>query len=160
MPTQRARNWCITYNFTKDKEESEFLYQVFTGHVNLCYLSEDAPLQYFICQLECAESGTFHAQGYLQWKAQRSMVYAKKAFAAPTIHLEQQNATDNEDAKKYCQKSPTAVPDTFFEVGEFRGERERGEAIAKGKRKAFEDVLDYAKSRKSLRGIYLFSFAC
>lgn len=75
----------------------------------------------FLCyQMEETKEGKRHIQGYVEWQAPVrragcSARLAQSGFAK--AHLEARKGTP-EQARAYCSKSESAVPDSYFEAGE------------------------------------------
>jgi len=99
----RAKHWAITLNNYSDDELEIFK----TDHGETVY----------VCgQQEVAESGTPHIQAFVSFKRQVRLNGVKKVYGT-RIHAEIARATPAQN-REYCSKSKTAVPDTFFELGE------------------------------------------
>lgn len=90
----------------------------------------------------CPETKREHYQGYGWLRRQQRLSGVKKLLGDPSVHVEQRRGT-HEDAIAYCSKKESAIPDTFFEHGDRRGE----------KRKMTDDVYQMIKKRKTVHEI-------
>lgn len=77
-------------------------------------------MDYMIAQKERGEQGTEHYQGYVRFKAPRTLGGAKNAIHRGA-HLEVPRGTE-EDNRNYCSKDDTSIPGTRFEAGTYNGE--------------------------------------
>lgn len=92
----KSKSWCYTIN-NPDWKTIEELTKL------------EPELVYNIYQLEVGENGTRHIQGYMYFQIRKEFKWLKKAL--PTAHLELRKGT-HEEAKKYCSKKDTRVPET------------------------------------------------
>ncbi len=80
---------------------------------------------YLIYQEEQPEEGTYHFQGYCEFKTAMSLNPAKAALGGPTVHLEPRRGTQQQ-AIDYCKKEDSRVPYTVpYEEGEPRQQGKR-----------------------------------
>lgn len=129
----RYRNVCFTLN--NPEELIEF---------------DEERMQYLIYQEEIGASGTYHLQGYCEFKDKVSLNPAKAMLGGDTVHLEPRHGTA-EEAAEYCRREfetdGTAKRIPFTEVYEW------GEPKQQGKRqdlKAFKDAVMAGGRRRDL----------
>ncbi len=132
----KIRKWCFTIN-----NDARLFYQSLEGK----YEEHSTKIQYICGQLEEAESGQLHFQGYLQLKAPQRLSWLQNHIHAGG-HYEKQRKT-NQQARTYCtpdkrEATQTWIADTFEEFGTFvKGQGSRTDligfrdAILSGKRK-------------------------
>lgn len=75
---------------------------------------DDENCTYLVYQLEQGDSGTPHHQGYVEFKARKSMAQAKTILRLPRAHFERRKGTSLQ-ASDYCKKEPRLSP--FQEYG-------------------------------------------
>lgn len=101
---KRVRSWVFTLYADED------------GQFKLC-LTFDA-MRYYCFQKEiCPTTQRVHLQGLLYLENPITLSALKKQLCSSTIHLEPMKGTFDQ-ARDYCMKSETAVPDSFVERGE------------------------------------------
>ncbi len=104
----RLRNVCFTLN--NPTEMLEF---------------EPEAMTYLIYQEEQPEDGTYHLQGYCEFKQQKSLNQAKALLGGDRVAVFARRGTQAQ-AIKYCQKEDTRVPYTIpYEDGEPRQQGKR-----------------------------------
>lgn len=125
-------------------------------------------MYYLVYQYEQGESGTYHWQGYVEFKSQTRYEQAKNLLGSNTIHVERRRGNQKQ-AIDYCKKDESRVEgSTPFEHGipkqTTQGARndlvEFKEAIKEGKRK--RDLVDehttcmakYGRFYDTVRGLY------
>jgi len=103
-------------------------------------------MQYLVYQEEIGDSGTYHFQGYCEFKQQISLGLAKQLLGGATVHLERRRGSAKQ-AADYAKKDDTRVAHTNpYEFGEPRTQGKRidlegfKEEVMAGKRK--RDLLD------------------
>ncbi len=155
------------------------------GSLNICFTWNNPPnsvdgttvvqptfhaekMQYLVYQYEVSDSGTFHWQGYVEFKTQTRYNTARNYLHAPGAHCESRRGTQAQ-AIAYCKKEPTRVPGFApIEHGTPRvtsqGQRadlvEFKEAIKEGKRK--RELIDdhttcmakFGRFYDTVRGLY------
>ncbi len=106
----------------------------------------EAEMQYLVYQEEIGESGTYHFQGYCEFKKRVRMLKAKELLGGLVVHLEPRMGTQAE-AIRYCKKDDTRVAHTEpIEEGEPHHQGKRmdlegfKDAVMAGERK--RDLLD------------------
>ncbi len=106
------RCWCFTVN---NPTSVDYLRQ---------RLEEYDGARYWIFQMERSESGTLHAQGYIEFVSTRRMAALKKLLRG--AHWEARQGT-REQARDYCRKDDTRLdpPVGPFEGGTFGQKRGR-----------------------------------
>ncbi len=84
---------------------------------------EEAEMEYLVYQEEIGDGsdavpeGTYHFQGYCEFKTQKRLAAAKALLGGITVHIEPRRGTQ-EQAIAYCKKVDTRIPDTeIFEEG-------------------------------------------
>lgn len=91
----------------------------FTSYEPICLDNFEQKMKYIVYQDEiCPKTNRLHRQGYVQLKKDHTLTGVKKIFNSKEIHLEQQKGT-NEQARDYCLKLETAIPNTITEKGDF-----------------------------------------
>ncbi len=101
-------------------------------------------MEYLVFQEEVGESGTYHFQGYCEFKSQMCLNPAKALLGGATVHLERRRGTQ-EQAIAYAKKVDTRV-DGPYEFGEPRLQGKRMDLegfkneVMAGKRK--RDLID------------------
>ncbi len=104
----RYRNCCFTLNNPTD--------MIVFDHETMVYL---------IYQEEQPAGGTYHFQGYCEFKTAMSLNPAKACLGGPTVHLEPRRGTQAQ-AIAYCKKEDSRVPYTVpYEEGEARQQGKR-----------------------------------
>lgn len=113
-------------------------------------------------QLErCPKTGKLHWQFFVKFKNTSRIPGAKKLLELEGAHLEPHKYGKEEDMAKYCEKSETSIPGTFFKYGNDVKQGSRTELI--DLKKKLEDghkldtllledetFLDVAKSYRTL----------
>ncbi len=105
---------------------------------------DEEEMEYLIYQEEIGESGTYHFQGYCEFKRQLSLNQAKALLGGATVHLERRRGSAQE-AIAYCQKDDTRVAHTQ--------PYEYGTSKAQGKRidlEAFKNEVMAGKRKRDL----------
>lgn len=110
----RTSNWCWTLQYEG---------------VSLIF-KDQSRIKYCIFQLEEAESGYLHLQGYLELDYKTTLNPVKKMFASNTVHLEVRRGTQAQ-AIEYCSKAETRK----------LGPWEYGEKSNQGSRSDIRDAL-------------------
>jgi len=125
----RKRDWCFTIHSGHHGDKSEL---DIIGALKLLICT------YIVFQLETGgELGRDHIQGYVMFKAQKTMQQAKKLLPCDA-HLEMRMADKISDAVKYCKKDDTRRPGTmWFEAGE--------QPMDHGVKRTLQDAIDVAK---------------
>ncbi len=72
---------------------------------------EEERMQYLVYQEEIGESGTYHFQGYCEFKNPVRLTPAKDLLGGPTVHIERRRGTQAE-AIAYCKKDDTRIDHT------------------------------------------------
>ncbi len=104
----RLRNVCFTLNNPEDM-----------------LMFDHEEMQYLVYQEEIGENGTYHFQGYCEFKKQKSLPQAKAILGGPTVHLEPRMGTQAQ-AIAYCKKDDSRVDHTVpYEDGEPRAQGKR-----------------------------------
>ncbi len=104
----RYRNVCFTLNNPEDM-----------------IMFDHEEMEYLIYQEEHPDGGTYHLQGYCEFKRQRSLPQAKALLGGNTVHLEPRMGTQAQ-AIAYCKKDDTRVPYTVpYEDGTPRTQGKR-----------------------------------
>lgn len=87
------------------------------------FLERDAPLPqsivYACAQQEMGRGGFLHWQCFIQFRSKQRFSAIKNICGDNTVHIEQRKGTP-EQARDYCHKSETQVPDTWREKGLLR----------------------------------------
>ncbi len=103
-------------------------------------------MQYLVYQEEIGESGTYHFQGYCEFKTRVRMNRAKELLGGDTVHLEPRRGSA-EQAIAYCKKNESRIAHAEpYEFGEPKQQGKRmdleafKDAVFEGKRK--RDLLD------------------
>lgn len=99
-------------------------------------------MNFLIYQEEIGESGTYHLQGYCEYKTQTGLAAVKESLGTNTAHLEPRRGTQAE-AIAYCQKEDTRID------GPYRF----GQPRVQGKRQdlnAFKDEVMAGKRKRDL----------
>ncbi len=132
--------WCI-------RQMSHFRNAVFTlnnpdGHLEF----DPEKMVYLVYQEEIGESGTYHFQGYCEFRSSIRFVAAKLLLGGTTVHLEGRRGTQAQ-AIAYAKKEDTRVAHTEpYEFGEPRTQGKRVDLeefkneVMAGKRK--RDLVD------------------
>ena len=98
-----AKHWSITINNYSPEE----LETIKLDHGETIY----------VCgQEEVSESGTPHIQAFVSFKQKKRLSGVKKMYGS-RLHAVPSKGSPAQN-RKYCSKSETAVPNTFFEIGE------------------------------------------
>lgn len=97
----RARDWCVTARKLAYPE----------------WIREK--VVYFCAQREKGEGGFEHFQCFVQFEHPQRRQTVQFTLGDETAHCEPRKGKPSE-ARDYCRKTDTAVPGTFFEIGEFR----------------------------------------
>ncbi len=114
VTTSRKRDWCFTVhagNFG-DKSEEDIIQQL-----------KEVSCAYIVFQQEtgAAREGGIqrdHIQGYVMFKAAKTLQAAQAALGMGNVHMEQRHAPKISDAVNYCKKDATRRPGcNFLEVG-------------------------------------------
>ncbi len=90
----RYRNVCFTWNNPDGL---------------ICF--DEEKMEYLVYQEEISESGTYHFQGYCEFKNQTSLNPAKELLGGDRVHIERRRGSQ-EQAIAYCKKADTRVPHT------------------------------------------------
>lgn len=79
----------------------------------------DEDKMHMLCgQIEkCPTSGKLHWQLFIKYRSPTRLSAVKKFFGLDSIHLEPKKFGKDEDMAKYCSKSETSIPGTYFEHG-------------------------------------------
>lgn len=143
MPkNNKSRGWILVIN--NPTEDDLKISQVLGGQ---------KALQYACGELEVGEGGTRHIQAYIEWTGPRTFQTMHKLF--PRAHLEPRLGS-SKAARDYALKEgkwandPTSVPDTKWEVGEFK---ETGNG--RGARNDLQEVTEFLQSGGTVRECYL-----
>ncbi len=137
----RYRNVCFTLN------NPEGLLQFEEG------------MQYLVYQEEIGDSGTYHLQGYCEFKTALVLGTAKELLGGMTVHLERRNGSA-EKAIAYCKKqfnddgSDKRIPGT--DVYEFGQPNQQGKRVDLD---AFKDAVKAGKRKRDLIDDHLMVFA-
>ncbi len=99
-------------------------------------------MDYLVYQEEIGDSGTYHFQGYCEFKKQISMAPAKELLGGATVHLERRRGSQ-EQAIAYAKKEATRI-DGPFEFGEPRCQGKRVDL------EAFKDAVMSGQKRRDL----------
>ncbi len=82
-------------------------------------------MEYLIYQEEQPEDGTYHLQGYCEFKQQKSLLQAKDLLGGREVHLERRMGSQKQ-AIEYCKKDDSRVPYTVpYEDGTPRTQGKR-----------------------------------
>lgn len=101
----RMRTWCFTLNNP-------------TGGLDWVLPPLEC-VKYYVYQFEAGESGTLHAQGYIEFKKSMRMQAVKDVIGDNSVHLEKRKGTQAQ-ARDYCMKADTRVEGTEpIEYGDF-----------------------------------------
>lgn len=141
----KSKHWCFTYNNpTEDERTFE------------AAIDSDWEVSYAVFQKERGDSGTYHYQGYAEFKNDQRITSLKKLKYAFTIHWEKRHGS-RAQARDYCMKVPPADFDYgtepldlyhIIEVGdwaEIQGQQ--------GKRSDLAEVAAMVKEGKSVFAI-------
>ena len=119
-----AKNWTITLNNYTPEELENFK------------IDHGERIRYICGQEEISASGTPHIQAFASFKVRTRLSGVKKVLGN-RLHAVCANGSPSQN-RDYCSKSDTAVPDTFFELGEIpenqSGQRNDLEAFKKAVR--------------------------
>ena len=103
-------------------------------------------MEYLVYQEEIGATGTYHYQGYCEFKRALTISVAKALLGGASVHIERRRGTQAE-AIAYCKKDDTRVAHTEpYEEGEPRSQGKRidlegfKDEVMRGKRK--RDLLD------------------
>ncbi len=88
----RYRNVCFTHNNPRE-----------------ALVFDEEKMVYLVYQEEHGESGTYHFQGYCEFKEQTRLAAAKELLGGPQVHIEPRRGTQSE-AIQYCKKEDTRIP--------------------------------------------------
>lgn len=125
MSKIRGRDWIFVINNPKDSDKP---FELFNDAI------------YCVYQKECGEKeGTFHLQGYVEFKNEKRLSYFKKK--CPRAHVEKRKGTRVE-AREYCMKEDTRVEGPF-EFGYWH------EPKGKGKRSDLDSIREAIKGGAS-----------
>jgi hypothetical protein len=115
----RHRNWVLTLNNPAGEGASIEEHHAAT----LLLLSNEDKVAYSIFQIERGESGTLHAQGYIQFHHPQSLSGVRSTIS-PRGHYEVRRGTHSQ-AKKYASKEDSRVhpPEEFGEENDAQGAR-------------------------------------
>ncbi len=112
------------------------------GHIE--FVSDQ--MVYLVYQEEIGESGTYHFQGYCEFRSRVRLVAAKNLLGGPGVHIEGRRGTQDQ-AIAYAKKEDTRVAHTEpYEFGEPRTQGKRVDLeefkneVMAGKRK--RDLVD------------------
>jgi len=99
MPrSTQVSGWCFTWNNPAADVDPATLFSSVPSAL------QDR-LRYAVWQLECGEQGTFHIQGYVEFK--RSVTFGSAVKILPTgVHFEPRQGS-REQARDYCMKADT-----------------------------------------------------
>ncbi len=101
-------------------------------------------MEYLVYQEEIAASGTYHFQGYCEFKKQMSLNPAKLLLGGATVHIEPRRGTQAQ-AIAYCKKEDTRIPMTeIFEEGTPRVQGKRVDL------EGFKDAVREGAKRRDL----------
>ncbi len=123
----RYRNVCFTWNNPEGLLEFD-----------------EEKMEYLVYQEEVGDSGTYHFQGYCEFKKQISLGPAKELLGGARVHLEGRRGSQDQ-AIAYSKKEDTRI-DGPYEFGTPRSQGKRvdlegfKDAVMSGKRK--RDLLD------------------
>ncbi len=86
---------------------------------------DDDKMEYLVYQEEIGESGTYHFQGYCEFKTALVLTTVKSLLGGDRTHVERRRGTQAE-AIKYCKKEDTRIPYTdVYEEGTPRNQGKR-----------------------------------
>lgn len=131
MPSIRFRCVCFTLNNPEgllDFDEEKMAYLVYQEEIG------DGS--------DATPEGTFHFQGYCEFKNQYAMAAVKAMLGGDTVHIEARRGTQ-EQAIAYCKKDDTRVGD-IFEHGQPREAGKRNDLVA------FKDAVRAGKRKREL----------
>lgn len=88
----------------------------------------------FLCyQMEKTKEDKVHVQGYVEWNNAVRLAGCTARLASigfAKAHVESRKGTP-EQARAYCKKTDSAIPDTYFEIGDLTGcQGKRSDLIA------------------------------
>lgn len=130
---RQMSQWCFTIN-NPVTDVREIWQQAIYTHPRF---------KYCVYQLETAESGTPHYQGYIEFT--RSVRFAAvKGLLGETAHLEARHGP-RDAARAYCMKDDTRL-DGPWELGEYQATRQ-------GHRSDLEDVVATMQTSRSLGSV-------
>ncbi len=121
------RNVCFTHNNPEDM-----------------LMFDHEEMEYLVYQEEISESGTYHFQGYCEFKKQCRMNKAKEILGGNDVHIERRMGTQKQ-AIEYCKEDAKRVAHTV--------PYEDGTPRAQGKRidlEAFKDAVFGGASQRDL----------
>lgn len=106
----------------------------------------DKDVKYAIWQKEiCPKTLKVHTQGYIELNKVMRYEALKDKYFTDDTHFEKRMGT-REQARAYCMKEESAIPDTCFEYGDFgksQGFRSDLEKVAEDiKKKGLEEAID------------------
>lgn len=119
-----SRSWVYTLNNYSDSELDEVM---------------QIECRYHVGGIECGEQGTWHIQGYIEFKKPKRMAGMKKLI--PRAHFEKRRGTRDE-ARAYSKKDGD-----YFEIGDW-------EAGGQGSRNDLQSVVKMIKDGTKLIDIY------
>lgn len=151
MPSNRAKNWCITINNYKE-EQYELAYEDYTFKKGSSKSAKvwGSDVSYYVLGKERGERGTEHLQGYVQFKRPVAIGHLKNVFGDDG-HYEIQRSKSNKSAADYCKKDGT-----FRESGVFTGSSNdsRSDKGTKGIKKKIYQELKAGTDFKSMLDTY------
>ncbi len=121
------------------------------GYRNVCFtlnnptealIFNEEKMDYLIYQEEVSESGTYHFQGYCEFKNRTRQAAAKLLLGGDGVHLESRHGTQAQ-AIAYCKKDDTRVD----------GPYESGQPRTQGKRMDLESFKDEVMAGKRKRDL-------
>ncbi len=104
----------------------------------------DDSMEYLVYQEEIGDSGTYHFQGYCEFKAQTRLAAVKAVLGGERVHIERRRGTAQQ-AIAYSKKDDTRVPHTQ--------PYEDGEPRQQGKRLDLEGFKDEVMGGAKLRDV-------
>ena len=115
---------------------------------------DEEKMNYLVYQEEFSESGTYHLQGYCEFKNKLALNSVKALLGGDTVHLEPRRGTA-EQAQAYCKKIDTRAPGTpQFEEGTIsQPQGKRNDLVA------FKDDVQAGKRKRDLMDDHLSTLA-
>lgn len=106
-----SRSWIATFFKNELLNDEDF-----KKHEQFTF---DEEKMHMLCgQIEkCPSTGRLHWQLFIKYKNPTRLSAVKKHFGIPSIHLAPKTFGKDEDMAKYCSKSETSIPGTYFEFG-------------------------------------------
>ncbi len=101
-------------------------------------------MEYLVYQEEIGDSGTYHFQGYCEFKSQTRLAAVKAVLGGDSVHIERRRGTAAQ-AIAYSKKDDTRVPHTQ--------PYEEGEPRTQGKRLDLEGFKDEVMGGAKLRDV-------